>query len=184
MGRPRKLTKYQLKNALAAAHGNISAVARMVHSARNTVKAAMRFWGLFARDYRGFGPPQNAQDGGQVGAVAVHAEPKLLPQPLSPKLLPAPTPETEIGPLPAKLEALGITQEQLAHTETCSSLGCGICGQVEQRRRKFEATLEHTLRACWCGKQHMLTPQRQGSGSRAANKLAMSYAPRRGPWER
>lgn len=77
MGRPRKLSKWQVEIALATTHGNISASARLVKSTRNTVKAAMRFWGLFDRDYGRSRPPIESANCQEESALG----PKLLPAP-------------------------------------------------------------------------------------------------------
>jgi hypothetical protein len=85
---------------------------------------------------------------------------------------------------PEKLKELGIMPEQFAHKQTCHSLGCGTCGQVEQRIRDFERTLKHRRYNCPCGKDHVGRGSAQTPVRRPDNKLAMSYAPRRPPWER
>lgn len=111
MGRPRKLSKWQVEIALATTHGNISAAARLLKSTRNTVKAVMRFWGHgehdyahpehFDRDYERFKPPiesaiaKNEQGGlgpklltaeaAAPAQAAIPPAPKPAPEPAAPR---------------------------------------------------------------------------------------------------
>ena len=179
MGRERKLTKWILISN-SGKYRTITAAAERLGISRSNLYIALKDFGIAIETF--------------LSAIETHsnAARESMQRVESAEIVPTVEELREAvrNRLSRELESFGWAPHECpGQMRVFFSEDCSVCRKTLQALKAAQAALqaqrEHEVFNCWCGKQHAVDPANHGLSPRPTwGKLALSYGPRKAPWER